>query len=126
MNRTAIPLAIIAGAVALSAAGCGSISGDAGAGPSGSAPPSPAPSTSAPPCTTRACIVQDLDTDLVGITAKDDLVSTKAACKTSTERDDGHGIYAATCTVTFSDGSAATGTGTLDLTSRQVSFSPSL
>jgi len=77
-------------------------------------------------CTTSSCIVSDLNSSLVGLTAKDDLVSTKAVCVPSSERDDGNGIYAATCTVTYSDGSTATGTGTLDLTQNQVSFAPAL
>jgi hypothetical protein len=129
VHSRAAAWAVIAGIVIAGASGCGSGLGDAG-GPASStvqsAPPAPAPSTSAPPCATRACIISDMNSDLVGLTAKDDTVSIKAACRASTEKDDGHGIYAAKCTVTYSDGSTAAGTGTVDLTSSQVSFSPSL
>jgi hypothetical protein len=77
-------------------------------------------------CTSSSCIVSDLQSNLVGLTAKDDLVSTKAVCEQSTAKDDGNGIFAATCTVTYSDGSTATGTGTLETQQKQVSFSPAL
>jgi hypothetical protein len=58
------------------------------------------------------------------MTAKDDLVSTRAVCQQSTVRNDGNGIYAARCTVTYSDGSTAAGTGTLEMSQKQVSFTP--
>jgi hypothetical protein len=77
-------------------------------------------------CTSNSCIVRDLQSNLVGLTAKDDLVTTKAVCQQSTVKDDGNGIYAATCTVTYSDGSNAIGTGTLATQQKQVSFTPTL
>jgi hypothetical protein len=77
-------------------------------------------------CTSNSCVVSDLQSNLVGATAKDDLVSTKAVCQQSTVKDDGNGIYAAVCTVTYSDGSTATGTGTLATQQKQVSFTPTL
>jgi hypothetical protein len=77
-------------------------------------------------CTSSSCVVSDLNSGLVGLTAKDDLVTTKAVCVQSSEQSEGNGIYAATCTVTYSDRSTATGTGTLDTTQNQVSFTLSL
>lgn len=87
------------------------------------AQPSAEPSSG--PCTTHACIASDMDTALVGMTAEDESVSVKAKCNKHTvvyhqAADD----YSATCVVTFSDGSLATGTGNLLVSQNKVTFQP--
>ncbi|HEU5392801.1 MAG TPA: hypothetical protein VFV73_43625 [Streptosporangiaceae bacterium] len=74
---------------------------------------------------TKACIAQDMDQSLVGMTAADESVSVKANCYKSTvvyhqAADD----YSATCVITFSDGSQATGTGNWLVSQDKVTFQP--
>lgn len=76
-------------------------------------------------CTSNACIVQDLQQSLNGVVDKGDEVTTKVVCQQSSVKDDGNGIYAATCTVTHSDGTVDAGTGTLETKQNEATFVPS-
>lgn len=89
--------------------------------------PAAAPSAepSSGPCTTHACIAADMDKYMVGLTAADESVSVKAKCYKKTvvyhqAADD----YSATCLITFSDGSQATGTGNWLASQGKVTFTP--
>lgn len=108
-------------------AGCASPVGTGPAAGSGSsAPPVPAASSSAPPCLTRACIAADIGRSLIGAVAKDEAVITKADCKASTVTRNAGDTYTAKCTVTYSDGSTATGFGNLLVAQQKVTFEPDL
>lgn len=129
MNTVRTLLLAIPAAVLL--AGCAS-TGSTGAAPSGSALASaaqqvaqPAPSpTPTGPCTTKACIVADLDQGLVGAIDQGDAAATKVKCKASTVKNEGNGNYDARCTVHYSDHTSATGYGTVDMSESKVLFSP--
>src|SRR5271170_7989605 len=76
------------------------------------AAPTSTPSASATACTSHACVVQLLEQNLTGLVAEDEAVSTKVTCYVSTvvfyaSAD----TYSASCNVTYSDGSSASGTG---------------
>jgi hypothetical protein len=128
------PASLIAIAAIAMTAGCGSLGSTTAAQPPVSAAP---PSSSAPalasaeaqpssePCTTHACIVQDLDENLVGLVARDESVTTKAVCYKKTVRyHKAADTYSATCLITYSDGSTATGTGNLLVSAKKVTFEP--
>lgn len=151
--RPAFALAVIAAAVSLSA-GCsssGSSSSDAAATPSsqveaapssdvGSAEPSSgigsaAPDDSTTPaddstdgsgCTSHTCIADTLEQSLTGLVAEDNAVSTDVKCYVSSVKyHKAADTYSASCIVTYSDGSQASGTGNLVLSSNQATFQPS-
>lgn|SRR5487761_1569922 len=85
----------------------------------------PSSSPSAAPCTTHACIVQLLEQNLTGLIAQDESVATKAVCyKSTVVFHAAADTWSASCTVTFSDGSSASGTGNLDLGQQKVTFTP--
>jgi hypothetical protein len=76
-------------------------------------------------CTTHTCIADDLDKSLVGLVAEDESVTTKADCYRSTVVfHKAADTYSATCLITYSDGSTATGTGNLLVSAQKVTFSP--
>jgi hypothetical protein len=76
-------------------------------------------------CTSNSCIVSDLQTSLVGVVDKGDSVMTKVSCQPATVKDQGNGTWTAGCTVTYSNGTTAAGTGTLDNSQDEVTFVPS-
>jgi len=76
-------------------------------------------------CTTNSCIATDIGNNLVNIVAEDKSVITSATCDPSTVTGNGSGTWTATCTATYSDGSTATGYGTLDTSQNEVTFEPS-
>lgn len=127
-SSRAVAWLVITGAVIAGAGGCGSDYGEAGAGPSSStvasAPPVPAPTTSAAPCTTKSCIIGDMNRDLVGMVAKDNAVTTKAKCKPSSLKTNPGQTWTATCTLTYSDGLVAEGFANLIESSRKITFEP--
>jgi hypothetical protein len=97
------------------------------ASPSASAAsPSASPTSYAAGCTSHACIAAVLDQNLTGLVAQDEAVSTKVTCYVSTVvYYSAAGTYSADCTVTYSDGSSAYGTGNLVTSSGEVTFDPS-
>lgn len=111
MRRAILPPAILL-AVTLPAAACAS----------SAAPPAPA---SQRICTTKACIVSDLDKGLTGDVAKDESVAVKVDCaRASVVYHQAADTYSASCTVTYSDGTTAAGTGNLLIGKREVTFAP--
>lgn len=74
-------------------------------------------------CTSNSCITGDLQRTLTGLTDKADQVVTKVVCQPSTVKNDGGGIYSATCTVTHSDGTVNSGTGTVETKQGNITFS---
>jgi hypothetical protein len=129
MNARTLLLAIPAAALL---AGCASTGGSGAATPSDSALASTAQQVAQPaasptptgPCTTKACIVADLDQGLVGAIDQGDAAATKVKCKASTVKNEGNGNYDARCTVHYSDHTTATGYGTVDMSQNKVLFSP--
>jgi hypothetical protein len=106
-----LPLLAIASS-SLLLAGCSSvISNLANAQPS-----------SSPPCTSNACITASVEHQLVGMTAKDGAVSTKAVCQASTLKRNPGNTYTVSCRVTDSDGGVYQGYG--NLTSTEITFEP--
>jgi hypothetical protein len=103
--------------------------------PSAGAPSAGAPSAGAPSasptsydegCMSHTCIAAYLDQNLVGLVALDYAVSTKVTCYSSTVvYHAAAGTYSADCTVNYSDGSSAYGTGNLITSSDAVTFTPS-
>lgn len=91
---------------------------------SSTAPQAAAASPSEPVCTTRSCIAGDIQRSLVGLVAEDEAVATKASCKPSTVKHNAGDTWTARCTVTYSDGSAATGFGNLLPAQQKVTFQP--
>lgn len=131
--------------VILSAAGCASAGSSSSFTPvsqtlTSSAPaaapdpaPDPAPSSTPDPaprstamCLTHSCVVQDMEQSLTGGIALDEAVATKVTCYESTvvfyKAAD---TYSATCTVDYSDGSSASGTGNMLVSQQKVTFEPS-
>jgi hypothetical protein len=128
MHARTLLLAIPAAALL---AGCAS-AGSTGATPSDSALASTAqqvaqPAASPSPtgiCTTHACIAGDLDRGLVGGVAVDESVATKVTCsKSSVVFHKAADTYSASCTVDYSDGTHAYGTGNLLVKQQKVTFS---
>lgn len=125
----AVIVAVIFAVLGSTSSGSGTTA--AGAPSSGpSAVPSSAPVAAASPssqiCTTHACIASDLDQSLVGLVAQDESVSVKAKCyKKTVTFHRAADTYSATCLVTYSDGSEATGTGNLLMSAQKVTFEPS-
>ena len=68
--------------------------------------------------------MQELDQSLVGGIDQADAVATKVHCYESTVKNQGNGTWTASCTVTYSDGSTADGTGTVDTSQDKVTFEP--
>jgi hypothetical protein len=124
-SAAALPSSLASGAPSGGAPSGGAPSGGA---PSGGAPSAGAPSaapTSYPGCTSHSCIAAYLDQNLTGLVALDNAVSTKVTCYVSTVvYYAAAGTYSADCTVDYSDGSSAYGTGNL-LASGGVTFEPS-
>ena len=129
-SAAALPSSLASGAPSGGAPSGGAPSGGApsGGAPSGGAPSGGAPSaapTSYPGCTSHSCIAAYLDQNLTGLVALDNAVSTKVTCYVSTVvYYAAAGTYSADCTVDYSDGSSAYGTGNL-LASGGVTFEPS-
>jgi hypothetical protein len=98
----------------LAVAGCASL---------GSGMPSAAPSRTAL-CTTRACIVSDVQKSLVSIVAKDNSVITKALCKPSSVKHNPGNTWTVTCAVTYSDGKRALGYANLLPAQDKITFEP--
>jgi hypothetical protein len=121
--QSAVPSSV-AGSPSGSAAPSGAA--PSGAAPSGSALAAPPPSpTTYPDCTSHACIVAALEQNLTGLVAQDESVSTGVTCYQSTVvYHAAAGTYSASCTVTYSDGTTASGTGNLVTSSDEVTFSP--
>jgi uncharacterized protein YceK len=120
-----IPFILIA---AVSLAGCASTgsedSSTAGGDPGAGGGSAPAASASQQYCITKSCIIHDLDQSLVGAVAKDESVAVKAVCKESTVKGYPDQVWSAKCTVTYSDGNTATGTGNMLLSQNKVTFTP--
>ena len=138
--RRHVPLAILILTAAFALTGCAAaahpqegrpLRGRSGS-PSAAAPsasalaaaPSAAGSPSSATCSSHACIVQELDQSLVGGIDQADAVATKVHCYESTVKNQGNGTWTASCTVTYSDGSTADGTGTVDTSQDKVTFEP--
>jgi len=103
----------------------GSSSAAAGSPSAAAGSPSAAAGTpSSAPCTSHGCIVQELDQSLTGGIDQADAVATKVHCYESTVKNQGNGNWTASCTVTYSDGSTAEGTGTVDTSQGKVAFEP--
>jgi len=113
------------GAAGAPSSAAGSPSAAAGS-PSAAAggPSAAAGSPSSAPCTSHGCIVQELDQSLTGGIDQADAVATKVHCYESTVKNQGNGNWTASCTVTYSDGSTAEGTGTVDTSQGKVAFEP--
>jgi hypothetical protein len=77
------------------------------------------------PCTTNSCIVTEIDQSLTGGIAQDEAVATKVDCEKSTVKNKGGGTWTSWCTVYYSDGTSATGYGTVDTSQNKVTFEPS-
>ena len=139
MKHAPIAIAIPVLAAALALTGCASTGSSTGGPPppAGAAanPPAaptasalaaaPSPTASPAPCLTHSCIVTALEQNLTGLIAEDESVATKVTCYVSTvvfaaAAD----TYSASCTITYSDGSQASGTGNLDLGQQKVTFQP--
>lgn len=87
-------------------------------------PSAAAGSPSSAPCTTHACIVSDAQSSMVGTTAKDGSVITKAVCFKSTVKANPGDTYTVSCNITYTDGTVWNGLVTLLLASNQVSWQP--
>jgi len=127
MRRVAPFIAAATATVAM--AGCGSLGSTTAAQPPASGtPPSsaaPAAAASSSTCTTKTCIVGDLQDNLTGLVAQDEAVSTKVKCyKKTVKFHSAADTYSATCLVTYSDGSSVTGTGNLLVSAQKVTFEP--
>ena len=137
--RRHAPLAVLILAAAFALTGCAAAATSSGGppppstgagSPSAAAPSAsalaaaPSATASAAPCTSHACIVQELDQSLVGGIDQADAVATKVHCYESTVKDQGNGTWTASCMVTYSDGSTADGTGTVDTSQDKVTFEP--
>lgn len=137
-TRRHAPIALLILASALALTGCAAASSSAPSAPashtSSAAPaaatsaapaPSPTPSATEVTCTTHACIVSDLESNLTGLIAQDEAVATKVTCyKSTVVFHAAADTYSASCTVTYSDGSSESGTGNLDLSQQKVTFDP--
>jgi hypothetical protein len=111
---------------ASSAVGSAVPSSDAGAAPSSGAGATPSSDLGSSTCTSHACIVQELEQNLTGLVAEDEAVSTKVTCYESTVVFHAAAdTYSASCTVEYSDGSSASGTGNYDISAGKVTFEPS-
>lgn len=97
----------------------------AAAGSPSAAAAAPSASASTLPCDSHSCVVSDLEQNLDGLIAQDEAVVTKAVCyKSTVVFHAAADTWSASCTVTFSDGSSASGTGNLDLSQQKVTFTP--
>ena len=100
---------------------------DAAGSPSSAAgaPSAAAGSPSSAPCLTHACIVQIAEQSMVGTTAKDGSVITKAVCyKSTVQYSSAANTYTVSCDITYTDGSTWHGLVTLLENSDQVSWQP--
>jgi hypothetical protein len=79
---------------------------------------------SSPPCTTNSCIVTTIQQSLAGGAAVDGAVMKTITCQPSTVKSDGNESWTATFTVGYSDGSTATGYGSLVQSEDKVYFEP--
>ena len=110
--------------------GCASLSGSAppaapsAAASSALAAPPPSPSPSGAMCTTRSCIASDAQQSMVGTTAEDGSVVTKAKCFRSTVRHNGGDTWTVSCDVTYTDQTVWAGLVTILPASGQVSWQP--
>jgi hypothetical protein len=119
-----MPLIAAAAFAAVTLAGCGSLGSTPAAGqPSASAGAPSAAATAM--CTTHSCIATDLDQSLLGGIDKADAVATKVKCSKTSVKDQGNGTWTAWCDVTYSDGTVSEGTGTVDSSQNEVTFTPS-
>ena len=50
---------------------------------------------------------------------------TKMKCDSASVKEPSSGTYTENCTATYSDGTVATGTGTVDTSQNEVTFTPS-
>ena len=82
------------------------------------------PSASSVPCTTHSCIVTDAEQSMVGTSAKDGSVVTKATCFKSSVKSNPGDTYTVSCNITYTDGTVWNGLVTLLLASDQVSWQP--
>ena len=74
----------------------------------------------------HACVVQELEQNLTGLVAQDEAVSTKVTCyELTVVFHAAADTYSASCTVEYSDGSSASGTGNYDISAGKVTFEPS-
>ena len=76
-------------------------------------------------CTSGSCIAGEIRQSLVNTIAKDDSVLTKMKCDPASVKEPSSGTYTENCTATYSDGTVATGTGTVDTSQNEVTFTPS-
>ena len=98
---------------------------DAGSPSSAAGQPSAAAgSPTAVPCTTRSCIASDAQQSMVGTSAEDGSVVTKARCFKSTVKANPGDTYTVSCDITYTDGQVWAGLVTLLLASNQVSWQP--
>ena len=82
-----------------------------------------AASPSAPPCTTHACIVAILQQSLIGGSASDNSVATSVFCnKKMVKFHADADTYTAICTITYTDGTMATGYGNYVVSAGKVTF----
>jgi hypothetical protein len=76
------------------------------------------------PCTSESCVISTIEQTLDGSSATDGAVFTRVTCSPSSLTDVGSGTWRADCTAHYSDGSTATGYGTLDTATNLVDFEP--
>jgi hypothetical protein len=77
------------------------------------------------PCTSGACIATDIRQSLVNTLDKGDAVFTKMNCDPSSVKEPSSGTYTENCTAAYSDGTTASGTGTVDTSQNETTFTPS-
>ena len=135
-TRRHAPIALLILVSALALTGCASTTTTTVRAPS-SAPPAAAPSASAlaaapsatpspseVACTSHSCITQDAEQSMVGTTAKDGSVITKADCFKSTVKANPGDTYTVSCDIAYTDGTVWNGLVTLLLASNQISWQP--
>jgi hypothetical protein len=151
MRRVSIAAVILIAAIwSLAACGSATDSSDAGATPSsqiqaaassdiGSPVPSSdlgtdtASAAATPPCTdyscgctSHTCIARQLEQSLTGLVALDYSVATNVKCyASSVQYHQAADSYSASCTVTYSNGNQADGTGNLIGSTGAATFTPS-
>ena len=73
-------------------------------------------------CTSGSCIASEIRQTLVNTVAKDDSVFTELERDPSSVKEPSSGTYTENCTASYSDGTALSGTGILDTSQNEVTF----
>jgi hypothetical protein len=81
-------------------------------------------STQTQPCTSESCAVSTIERTLDGSSVTDGAVFTKVTCSPSSLANVGSGTLRADCTADYSDGTHASGYGTLNTQQNMVDFEP--